>query len=63
MIKKYNPRDLYTTMVNIFIDIGDKVFKSGTYSITETDIFKKYLGDNVDNDIILQILKEYQIKI
>jgi hypothetical protein len=39
------------------------VFKPGTYSITNiTDIFKTYLGDNIDNDIILHILKDYQNK-
>ncbi len=53
----------YTTMVNIFIDIGDKVLKSGTYNITDmTDIFKKYLEENIDTNKISQILKDYQIE-
>ncbi len=51
----------YITMVNIIIDIGDIFFKSGTDKITNiTDIFRKYLGDDVDNDIILQTLEEYE---
>lgn len=52
----------YTTMANIFIELGDMVLRPGTYSIANiTDIFKKYLGD-IDNDIILHVLNDYKNK-
>lgn len=52
----------YTTMVNIFIELGDMVIRPGTYNMTNiTDIFKKYLGD-IDNDIILYVLNDYKNK-
>ncbi len=52
----------YTTMVNIFIELGDMVLRPGTYNMTNiTDIFKKYLGD-IDNDIILYVLNDYKNK-
>ena len=52
----------YTTMVNIFIELGDMVLKPGTYNMTNiTDIFKKYLED-IDNDIILYVLNDYKNK-
>lgn len=52
----------YTKMVNIFIELGDMVIKPGTYTITNiVDIFKKYLED-IDDDTILNVLKDYQNK-
>lgn len=52
----------YTKMVNIFIELGDMVLKPGIYTMENiVDIFKKYLGD-IDNDIILNVLKNYQNK-
>jgi len=52
----------YTTMVNIFIELGDIVLRPGTYNMTNiADIFKKYLGD-IDNDIILCVLNDYKNK-
>lgn len=52
----------YTTMVNIFIELGDMVLRPGTYNMANiTDIFKKYLGD-IDNDIVLYVLNDYKNK-
>jgi hypothetical protein len=51
----------YTTIVNIFIELGDMILRPGTYNMTNiTDIFKKYLGD-IDNDIILHVLNDYNL--
>ncbi len=58
----YNIDIDYTTMINIFIELVDIIFKSDINDIiVMTDIFKKYLED-VDNDCILHILTDYQNK-
>lgn len=60
----------YTTMVNIYIELGDMALRLSMYNTTNMedisnkyiiDIFKKYLGD-IDSDIILRVLKDYQNK-
>ncbi len=52
----------YTTMVNIFIELGDMVLKSDTYNTDIENILKKYLGD-IDKEIMLDIFKNYQNKV
>lgn len=52
----------YTTMVNIYIELGDMALRLGTYNTTNIiDVFKKYLED-INDDIILRVLKDYQNK-
>ncbi len=58
----YNIDIDYTTMTNIFIELGDTILKSDVDGLKiVSDIFKKYVG-GIDNGIISLILKDYQNK-
>jgi len=55
----------YTTMANIFIELGDLILRqneNGIVPIDVANIFMKYT-DNTNIDIISQILENYRISI
>lgn len=53
----------YTTMTNIFIELGDLAFNLGPLNMTDiTNVFKKYI-ENIDEDKIFNVLKDYQTRI
>lgn len=50
----------YTTMINIFIELGDLAFNLGSLNMTDiTNVFKKYI-ENIDEDKIHNVLKDYK---
>lgn len=50
----------YTAMINIFIELADKILKENEKNIEITDIFMRYIDDaNIDD--ISEILNELNI--